>query len=77
MNARIHAREPLVEYESVDDDGAGHAAGLAYISHPKQIGDCLGGGRAQLGGLGQPPLGPVDASFQGVGRRVYRPLREG
>ena len=47
------------------------------VGHAKQAGDALGGGRAQLGGLGQPPLGSVDASFQGVGRRVHRPLRQG
>ena len=76
LDARVHAGEPLVEDESVGDDGAGHAAGLAYGSHAKQIGDGLSGSGAQLGGLGKPPLGPVDASFQGVGRRVHRPLRQ-
>ena len=44
---------------------------------PSKSATGLCGGRAQLRGLGQPPLGGVDPSFQGVGRFVHRPLREG
>ena len=64
VDAGVHAGNLIVKYEGVGDDGAGHAAGLAHVGHPQQIGDCLCDARAGLVQFVEDFGGAVDALLQ-------------
>ena len=67
----MHPGNLIVEYEGVGDDGAGHAAGLAYVGHSQQIGDCLCDAWAGLIQFVEDFGGAVDALLQNCRCPVY------